>query len=364
MEVDIGMEIEMEMDITKLEIDALPKLEKELIAHMKQIFPAGYIFSFSAEESTNLIARSNLHELSQYSNIALLRSGSAGRLDGAGVGDQDFILLTSNITEDFDKDDLLMDEKSIDELISRIKKITDWGMQVNSVCTVEHKSLDKNKDTLIYHSSNNKPFPGRILEAVFIAGNKALVKKAKLDTLKQLYGNNRVLKRIKEELKTYKKNTISGETIFKKDKYPQFVAHLKSVLYNPENKIHGFKYGPLRYMQLALAIEFYNLLVNKKVEPEFLIDLPASLEDRFRYIFRKGLCSKKHEQYLITFALSYIKTVNIQSKLKLDYYSENNIPREMIVFQLTEKTIPTLQELVEKHPLGEIIDTSIFTKTI
>lgn len=353
-EREIEIEMEMEMDITKLDCNALPKLEKRLLAHMQNdVFLAGYIYGFAAEEGINLRARAFLQELNQYSNIALLRAGSGGRLDGSGVGEQDLILLTTDITK-VDCSDKVLDDKSISDLIKKLESDIDFDIQLNTDCIVEQKKINGDPRSLIYYKNNQKPFPGRVLEAVFIAGNPSLFKDAKLKVLSVIYGNNKILKRIKEELKTYKKVTLSGETSFKNKITPQFLAEKKLVLYNPNEKIHGFKYGPLRYMQLALAIEFYSLLVNKKVYPEFLVDLPASLEDRARYIFRKNLCSPKYEDYLTSLVIAYMKTVNIQSKLKLDYHSKSRDQTGFTYETVSEGTIPNLQKIVEKHPLGEI----------
>lgn len=345
--------MEMEMDISKLNAEDMPALEKALIAEMSFRFPAGYLFSFSVEENTNIMARDHFKYLNQFSNIALLRAGSGGRLDGAGVGDQEFILLTLPMTPNIENN--ILEEHDIQPLIEKIKSCNDLGIQKNIVCIVEHKDLSQGVDTLIYHSSSRKPFPGRILEAVFLVGNKSIFQQAKFDTLTALYGNVKVVKKIKEELKTYKDTMMSGETYFKKQLTPQFVEKYNTVLYDPSKNIYGFKYGPLRYMQLALALEFYMALAKKQVEPEFFFDLPSALEDRIRFVFRKMICNPLHENVLMDLAIIYTKTSNIQTKLKLDYHARaSDLSTPVIVF-LSKNTIPILKKFIAEYPLGEIL---------
>lgn len=344
----------MEMNIDRLDLNELPDCEKSLIAHLRKLFPAAYIHSFAIEERTNLAASTIFENLNEIENIALLRTGSGGRLDGAGVGDHDFILLfNSKLSSSSSK--RVVNEKEIlrikEELDQKNKEIVDEQFD----CTVELIDIASDKKHLVYHYSNNKPYPGRILESAFIAGNDDLFKTAKLETLGQLFGNKKVLKKIKEELKTYKKNTLNGEINFKGKLSPQFIEEFKVVLYDPKNQVFGLKYGPLRAMQLSLSLEFYTALANRTILPESLVDLPTSFEDRMRYIFRKGLHSKELEDDLIHITLVYASLVNIQAKLKNDYHSPLNKKNEMIIEKLTKNAIPQFQKVVSEFPMGEAL---------
>ncbi|WP_440054267.1 hypothetical protein ACSLBF_15555 [Pseudoalteromonas sp. T1lg65] len=346
----------MEMDIRKLEINSLPVTEKILIAHLQRMFPTGYLFGFSAEENTNILAQSRFSHLNTISNVALLRAGSGGRMDGAGVGDQDFILLTSKERpEGSHTVHHHINAEEINDLIAKIENVDDFGMQKNTHCTVEHKRVCAGQESLLYHPSNNKPFPDRILESVFIAGNQALFECAKKNVLHAIHGNKKLLKRIKEELRTYRRTTHSGETLFRGKTTPQFIEALNLIMYDPELKIHGLKYGPLRYFQLALAVEFYSALANQKVSPEFFYDLPSAFEDRVRYIFRKEICNPEYQYNLINLTLVYIKAASIQATLKLNFHNSEHDRSEPNYVHVTKNTIPTLRAAVDKFPHGKIL---------
>ncbi len=346
----------MEMNIDLLDLNELPDCEKALIAELRNLFPIAYIHSYATEERTNLAASAIFRNLNEIENISLLRTGSGGRLDGAGVGDHDFILLfDSNITSSSSKQ--VVNEKEVLKIKEELDLKNDVIVNEQFACTVELIDIASEKELLVYHHSNNKPYPGRILESAFVAGNDELFKTAKLETLKQLFGNKKVLKKIKEELRAYKKNTLSGDMSFKGKVRPQFIDELQVVLYDPKEQTYGLKYGPLRAMQLSLALEFYAALASKSITAESLLDLPTALEDRVRYILRKGLHSKVCEEYLIDFTLVYASLVNIQAKLKNDYHSPQNEKKEIIIKTFKKNSILRFQEIVDEFPLGKLLST-------
>lgn len=130
-------------------------------------------------------------EYNKYRNITISRIGSGGRYDSGGVREQEFLVMTFPYAEDSDITD---DEVFL--VIESLRSGIDLVIKKFSQCIVEHKDLAKSDDSLLYHFSRpTHPYPGRILESEFIAGNLNLFIQTKLRVINALKSNPKLIKK-------------------------------------------------------------------------------------------------------------------------------------------------------------------------
>lgn len=335
----------MEMDIRNLDLNELPPLELELMSVLERGKSIAYSAGYSLELYLNAIGTLDFSFLKDIEGIALIRVGSGARLDGAGIGEHEFIVLTKN----------KFAHANIINQISTFFIAKDWGVTVNTNVDVEVYSIDDSV-SLLYHPSNGKPFPGRILEAIFIEGDRSLFNKAKLIVLDQI--NSKVIRKMKEELRIYRNVSLSGLVKFKGREIVQFDKLKREIYYNPTENAYGLKQGYLRFFQQSLLIDFMILISKGLIDKEDLLDVPESMEEKLRFIIRKGWLNSKYEDYLLKLGFTYSKLVDMQSFVKVHYYKPDNKYRDTASLRLKKGSFVALDDMVEKFPNGSFLNVS------
>jgi hypothetical protein len=318
----------MEMPTSPEELAKLPEGEQRFVSLIVNGNFAAYGVGFSAEQATVLSLRNHHRQFNQFSNIALLRVGSGGRFEGSGLGETEFVLLTTDSSEyqglvckeidGLDEDELKRDyPPTFFETLKEVAgtDILHVGLTAYMKVSLEHKRVDGD-EKLSYYPGNTTPFPGRVIEGEFIAGNPSLVTVARRKVFDEVANDPKILAGLKEDLKVYRKVCESGLS----RKVQQFDLDTGELFFNPENKQFGLKYGVLRYVQSALSIEFFELFQRRKMSIDEYIDLPPSVEERIRYAFRKGWVA--NEEDMIIAGHIYIQAMDVQTATKVNFYSE------------------------------------------
>jgi hypothetical protein len=86
----------VEMSLDKLDINGLPSGESRFLDIIASGVYLAYGGGFEAELATLQRLANHFMHLNDFANIALLRVGSGGRFEGAGLGDSEFVLLTKD----------------------------------------------------------------------------------------------------------------------------------------------------------------------------------------------------------------------------------------------------------------------------
>ena len=312
----------MEMDISKLDVNSLPSGERKFIDLIVSSNFAAYGVGYAAEQVTVAHLQNHFQYLNEFANVALLRVGSGGRFEGAALGDTEFVLLTKDSMGDdwqppseegefgskiypADYFDTLKETAGTD--------IIGVGLTPYMKVDLEHKRLDS-ADPLSYYPGNDTPFPGRILEGEYVAGNELLVTEARRKVFTEIVTDPKTIAGMKKDLMVHMKVCETGLS----RKIPQFNLETDELYFNPPN---GMKYGLLRYVQTALSIELFELFQRKKLPPDEYLDLNQSVEERVRYAFRKGWVEKEDD--LIIAAHIYLQATELNSTAKIRYYTDD-----------------------------------------
>ena len=314
----------MEMDISKLDVNSLPSGERKFIDLIVSSNFAAYGVGYAAEQVTVAHLQNHFRYLNEFANVALLRVGSGGRFEGAALGDTEFVLLTKDSMgddwqppseEEFGSKIYPADYFNILEQTTGTD-IIGVGLTPYMKVELEHKRLDS-ADALSYYLEDDTPFPGRILEGEYVAGNKSLVTEARRKVFTEIVNDSKIIAGMKKDLKVHKKVCETGLS----RKTPQFNLETDELYFNPSNRQFGMKYGILRYVQTALSIELFELFQRKQLPPDEYLDLNQSVEERVRYAFRKGWVAKEDD--LIIAAHIYLQATELNSTAKIRYYTDD-----------------------------------------
>lgn len=313
----------MEMDIGKLDLDRLPPGERTFIDLVASSMFLAYGAGFRAEWATLAHLGHHFMHLNEFANIALMRVGSGGRFEGAALGEAEFVLLTKDSMGDgwvppVDGEfgtriypaayyQTLCDTTGSD--------IVGVGVTPYMEVRLEHKRLD-GEEPLSYYSGVDVPFPGRIIEGEYVAGNVALVTEARRRVFTEMATEPKILAGIKKDLKTYRKVCETGLS----RKLPQFSLEDDVLFFDPPKRQFGMKYGLLRYVQTALLVEFIELFQRKQLPVDEYLDLPQSVEERIRYAFRKNWVA--NEKDFIIAGHIYLQATELNSTAKIQYYTD------------------------------------------
>lgn len=143
--------------------------------------------------------------------------------------------------------------------------------------SLEHKRLD-GSDLLSYYAGNQTPYPGRILEGEYVAGNPSLVMEARYKVFTEIANEPKVISGMKADLKVHKKVCDTGLS----RNIPQFNLDTDELYFNPPERQFGMKYSLLRYVQTALSIELFELFQRGQLLIDDYLDLNQSVEERIR----------------------------------------------------------------------------------
>lgn len=313
----------MEMDNSKLDPSTLPPGELRFITEIyDRIFPA-YGAGFEAELGTLRQLAVHFSHLNEFANIALLRMGSGGRFEGAALGETEFVLLTKDsMGDDWERPD--EDEAGhrvyppdyFSTLVETTSSdIVGVGLTPYMKVSLEHKRLD-GPGQLSYYEDGPTPYPGRILEGEYVAGNRDLVTEARRKVFEEIATDPKIIKGMKADLKNYKKVCDTGLS----RKVPQFDLEKNALFFDPPNRQHGLKYGLMRYVQTALSIQLFELFQRKNLAIDEYLDLNQSVEERIRYALRKEWVAR--EEDIIAVGISYLEATEVNSTAKIQHYTD------------------------------------------
>ncbi len=312
------------MDPAKLDLASLPAGERRFIGVIAGGFFPAYGVGFVAELATLNQLADHFRYLNEFANVALLRVGSGGRFEGAALGETEFVLLTQDSMGDDwappapdENGTRVYPHQYYDKLVATSRSdIFGVGPTPCMKVSLEHKRLD-GPDQLSYYAGNDTPFPGRILEAEFVAGNRALAASARRRVFAEIAADTRIVTGMKKDLTVYKKVCQTGVS----RKIRQFDTEKNEVFFNPPARQYGLKYGLLRYTQTALSIELFELVQRRKLPIDDYLDLPQSVEERIRYAFRKGWVAREDD--LTVAGMLYIRAADFNNTAKIRYYTDD-----------------------------------------
>lgn len=325
------------MNLDNLSIEDLPDAEKEFIAILLQSRSITYDAGYTFEAAMQLSARNYFANLDSVPNISLARIGSGGRYEGAGVGEQELLLVTRDSAGPADFSEELL-QGTIRLIEGNIAPEAVFGRWVRTL-SAERKRIEE-PERLPFFSDNPTPYPARVLEAEWIAGNPDLLFQAKHLTLQQIKLNRSIIDGVAEDKRRYRRVCESGLSRFKGKEYVQFEAATHTVVYDPQNQQYGFKYAFLRFIQTALALDIYRFMVARDIDPQELVDLNPSVEERIRYILRK--CWVRRTDDLIRIGRAYVRACALQTELKVAYHFNDVRPATT---KLKPSSIPELQHV-------------------
>lgn len=310
----------MEMDLSKLPLPALPPDEQKFVRALQGVSRVFYSLQFLGEQAVNTVLAHTHESWNRYANVAILRVGSGGRLEGGAMGSTELIVLTKSAQSDsdFPTEQLV----NIAPVLQRPVPITDvnpvnpLGQQFARIKDVEHRPLESS-EPLSYYPNVDTPYPGRILEAEFIAGNQSLWHEARIRVLAEVSTDAKIVKGMRAEAKKYGKTCESGLIRFRGETYTQFDTARNQLFYDPPNNQSALKYGPVRYGHTALAIEIFTFLSRRRIAPTTVADLPQGVEERCRYCLRQGWVADVDR--MTTMALAYSKALDAQTQAKAHF---------------------------------------------
>ena len=314
----------MDMPLDWPEIGSLPSGELKFIKMIVDSSLAAYGGGYTAEQLTLVLLQNHFQYLNEFANVALLRVGSGGRFEGAGLGDAEFVLLTMDSMPTEWKPGVKGDPGSKvypPDYFHTLKDtagtdIMGVGMTPYMRVSLEHKRVD-GPDLLSYYPGNPTPYPGRILEGEYVAGNQDLATEARRKTFAEIASEPKIIAGMKADLKVHKKVCQTGLS----RKVPQFNLETEELYFNPPCGQFGMKYGLLRYVQTALSIELFELFQRRQIPIDEYLDLNQGVEERIRYAFRKGWVT--NEEDLVAAGLIYLQAADVNSTAKIQYYTDD-----------------------------------------
>lgn len=334
----------MEFDLSKLNPKQLSEGECKFLREMAKAenLAPFYAGSFWLEQVVLQKFREKWSELNEFENIALIRVGSGSRLDGGGYGDNELIFLAKTSTTD----NSLSDDKHLPYVNFINRPLTIFagptrGEIVIEAPLIEYKLIDADECLSRYSGSfgfhnltlevlqgheqlpriEGDLYPERILDANFVAGNHDIWLQAKYKVLTEIKENRKVLIRMRKRRQAAKKICETGQQIFKGRSLRQFDPEQGIFFYDPANYLNGMKLSFMRYVQLGFTIKILEYIKKESIGTSDIIDLPSPVEDKIRYIMRRGWSND--DSALIDIGIGYTMAANLNISLKFNYVMNN-----------------------------------------
>ncbi|HIF9496027.1 TPA: hypothetical protein ACX6SJ_000429 [Photobacterium damselae] len=343
----------MEMRLDQLNPNDMPEAEHKFIQKINSHDLLFQLAAFHAEEAILQSARVKYKHLNNCSNVVIARVGSGGRFDGAAVGDQEFLIITKPCMKEGD-----LSDEQISTLIEELDGCVDLGIQKYSRSSVEHKDFSKGVRELLYHKNRKShPYPARVLDSEYIAGNVDLFFDSKIEIYKEIRNNSKILKKIRGELSDYKEVCKTGITSFKGKSVIQFedFSHEYSfVAYDSAKGIYGFKYAFIRLIQLGMSLLIYRYIKNSNCDLTEFLDIPPGIEEKIRYCLRKEWI--ENAESIIKVGVAYVKCIDIQTTLKVRYHQQYSSEREIVFIIFNEPFVERVREDVGSYPDNIILN--------
>ena len=314
----------MDMTLDWPEVETLPSGELKFLNMIAGLNLAAYGVGYVGEQATLAQLQNHFRYLNEFANVALLRVGSGGRFEGAALGDAEFVLLTKD-TMGPEWEPGVEGESGWNVYPSQFFEtlestagtdIIGIGLTSYMKVSLERKRLE-GPDLLSYYPGNPTPYPGRILEGEYVAGNPALVTEARRKAFTEIASEPKIISGMKEDLKVHQKVCETGLS----RKVPQFNLDTDELYFNPPARQFGMKYSLLRYVQTALSIELFELFQRRQFPIDEYLDLNQGVEERIRYALRKGWVA--NEEDLVAAGLIYLQATDVNSIAKIQYYTDH-----------------------------------------
>ena len=201
------------MNLAKLPLASLPADEQEFVRSLQAASRVFYSLQFLGEQAVNNILASSYESWNRYSNVAIVRVGSGGRLEGGALGNTELIVFSRPAKSDADFRTEHLEK--ISEVLKAPVPLTGLnppnplGQQFARVSHVEHRTMDSSSP-LSYYPGVSTPYPGRVLEAEFLAGNQTLWHEARVRVLGEVSSDPHLIKSMRAENKRYRATCSSG----------------------------------------------------------------------------------------------------------------------------------------------------------
>ncbi|MBU5537083.1 MAG: hypothetical protein QW818_00410 [Candidatus Aenigmatarchaeota archaeon] len=199
-----------------------------------------------ANERFNRMTRRALSTL-EFPHMALIITGSNGRLEGYPSSPVEYVIVGD-----------LPNVESLPDL-----EVKDFGSCMS-----------------FYMNDPNRVFPSRVLDGFVVGGDEEYLQQAKKKVIEEMR-DTRIMRKIRDKRKESQRIMETGCQKFKGSFITHFDLNRGLALYQTDNgggEARSFKYGPLRYVQLKILEELYNLI--EKGYGHAILEMPTNTAER------------------------------------------------------------------------------------
>lgn len=320
--------------------------DRELLLILEMSKPEYHLHLYN----TNVRKEARLNELyseawqhlNQYKDIAVMRVGSGARLDGGGNGEAEFIYLvddtkksdhvasqyhmllasellrpTITFPPEIMREDYIQEQRVEYKLFEADGLLSYYSRDISDPNYTPEMFMGVEKPET--PNQSKKPYPERILDSKFIAGNSRVWAEARARVIYETIGNNRIIEGLEERRRSAKRLCETGIQKWNK-KTPELVQFDKesgTFFYDPENKVNGVKESFLRYTQIQLNVKLFKFFKSNNTEMIDIYDMPASIIGKIQYVLRKGWPADK--EALVDIAIGYMMAAQLNAVMKFEY---------------------------------------------
>lgn len=224
-------------------------------------------------EAFQLVISEPLQEIVRWRNLscALFATGSDGRLEKGPVSGLEFVLLRKPTSPS-------------DQIADLVAMLATFRPRYNIEENVEVKDVF-NDVMSVYDGDFERVYPMRVLDLAHLAGDPVLLERAKWKLVREWVGpdGSKIAGKVKDKKKEYRNAFLTGVQRYTATHTLRHFDLAEGVAYySPEQRVQGFKMGPLRYVQFVVMhdlIKYYRKL-SVPLEEKLIQDLPANTEDR------------------------------------------------------------------------------------
>ncbi len=222
------------------------------------------------------------------------------------------------------------------------------------------KLFDKKATGLISEHVGQKKvtvIPTRALDAVYVAGNPAIVTAYKTELVREIVTKSVKLNIFSKDFVLYSRRTLKNDLESKSTGKAShhFIDCKNGCMFMNGVDAKGVKYGALRFLQYSLAYAFFKHLENLEVSKaqELVVQIPQDTYSRIAWIKDKNICKLDNKE-VQDFQTTYIQLLSwyLTSQQRLKKIGEmvevKVIPEAL---QATLETALTLGENVRSSSL-------------
>lgn len=275
-----------------------------------------YQAAFDGTKLMNAVARHQCLPYDKFPNLVVLSAGSSGRLDSGGFGDFDLVVATRDAEHPGDLPTEHMEY--LEQFLSAPIQLPRSPIPWSATATAQRVRIESDEDLLFF---GGKAQPGRILEAEFIAGSPSLegLLRERVATAVFQY-SNRVLDDLRDQRRTHRKATETGQWSYKGSTVPQFERDPGKVEFSPQDGKWGLKFNYLRFFQTVMNVELVTALSSQESRVNMLARMPRGFEERVVLLLANECVNRIDD--VMEVAVSYMHAAGVQAALKFRYYSQ------------------------------------------